>query len=333
LLNTLKSDLNASFGLDFDIANSSSPCATADDCHSKWRFVLVGASHAKRICDVMAGLNMEATSLGTAGWFASKKNCDKLVTDLTELLESLEPDESRITVVVFCNLDKTYFQARAEDGRCIPHRQHDGVYHVDGDLVPCPVETLKYVFELLVPVFNAASNFKRLLLCPIPRYMWQGCCSDPDHAPNRAEEGFLEDMLEGLDKAKRVMRSLAFKHGMKEMKIFNAGKLLADQSLWTEDDPVHPTVAGYKLIISSLVAGLEAGLNAEAAACPSEALEGQKRESSSQLTGPDRRLHWVSANSGSGQGGNGLNWTSCSVRQWPRNRGGWRGWRGKRRGF
>jgi hypothetical protein len=67
-----------------------------------------------------------------------------------------------------CPLDKTYFQARSDDGSYSPHKCLDGVYYVDRDLVACPMEHLKFQFELLVLVFQTAMATMRLLLGPIP---------------------------------------------------------------------------------------------------------------------------------------------------------------------
>jgi hypothetical protein len=209
----------------------------------RWRFVLVGASHAQRLSDLMQKLNMQSTTLGTSSWFATKKNCAKLAGDLEELLESLDPDDEKTTVVIFNLLDKAYFQARGEDGNYIPHRQHDGKYHVDGDLVTIPGEQVKYLFELMLPIFKAASGLKRMLVTPIPRYLYLGCCSDPDQAPNRAEESFTF-----------TLRSLAFKHGMKDMRAINQGKVVADQ-LW-DKVPVHPTPEGYRVLMDYIMEGL-----------------------------------------------------------------------------
>jgi hypothetical protein len=230
VINEIKLDLNASFALTLDTSMGTSDPPAANSSYCKWKFFLVGASHAKRLCEVMTGLNMEAVTLGTTSWFPNKKNRDKLADELKEFLEGLEPDPEKQVVVIFANLDKSYFQARSEDGSFIFHRLHDGTYHVNGDLVACPMEQLKFLFELLIPVFNANAGMRRLLLCPIPRYLWKGCCEDPDHAPNRSEEGFQEDILEGLEKG--VMRSLAFRHDLKDMKIINPGKLLIQSIPW-----------------------------------------------------------------------------------------------------
>jgi hypothetical protein len=327
VINVIKLDLNASFALTLDTSMGTPEPPAANSSYCKWKFVLVGASHAKRLCEVMTGLNMEAVTLGTTSWFPSKKNRDKLADELKEFLEGLEPDPEKKVVVIFANLDKSYFQARSEDGSFIFHRLHDGTYHVDGDLVACPMEQLKFLFELLIPVFNANAGMRRLLLCPIPRYLWKGCCEDPDHAPNRSDEGFQEDILEGLEKAKRVMRSLAFRHDLKDMKIINPGKLLMEPALWGED-PVHPLVDGYKKIIDFVLAGLEAGGSTDTAVL-TQPQPSQKRDSTEQLTGPARRPHWVA---GGQFASSSQDWATC-MSSWPRGRGrGWRGGRGYRRG-
>jgi hypothetical protein len=128
--------------------------AAGDDIYGKYKFVLVGAT---KMCEVMTGLKIAATTLGTASLYPTKRNVEKLAADLSEFLEGLEPDPDKKTVVIFSHLDKSYFQARAEDGRYIPYRNLEGVYHVDGDLVACPMEHLKFLFEMMVPLFNASS--------------------------------------------------------------------------------------------------------------------------------------------------------------------------------
>jgi hypothetical protein len=304
--------------LSFDVRAEEAVSGPTKDDYGKWRFVLVGASHAARLCDTMVGLNMMATCVGTAGWFPSKKNCDKLESDLKEFLEGLEPDPDRETVIIFSMLDKMYFQARSKDGSYSPHRLLDGVYHVDGDLVACPLEHLKYQFEMLVPVFKAAGNAKQLLLGPVPRYLFSNCCDDPEHAPNRQEEDFQETQLDGLEKAKRIMCSLAFKHNMKEMKIINPGRILESKGWWGSD-PMHPTVDGYRALLDSIIGGLCAAADGGAAKQP------EKRPASDQLVGPARQPHWISAAS---PAPGGQEFVTCSSGRG--RRGGARGGRGSR---
>jgi hypothetical protein len=323
----IKLDLNVSFNLNLDPESSSPVAKPTEDAYNKWRFVLVGASHAARLCDVMVGLNMVATTMGTASWFPNKRNCEKLEQDLKEFLAGLEPDPDRTTVVVFSPLDKSYFQARSEDGSYSPHRCLDGVYHVDGDLVACPLEHLKFQFELLVPVFKTTGSAVKLLLGPIPRYIHSGCCSDPEHAPNRADEDFQEKIMDGLEKAKRTMRSLAFKHGLKDMKIINPGRILESGEFWGVD-PVHPTVDGYRKLLDTIITNLVAATGDKFRETEQQQL---KRPQSEQLVGPVRRPYWVTAGGATLEG---QELASCSngPRRGGRGGGGGRGGRWFRRG-
>jgi hypothetical protein len=63
-------------------------------------------------------------------------------------------------------------------------------------------------------------------------------------------------MLLEKEKAKRNMRSLAFKHNLKDMKIVNPGRVLEDSQLWGPD-PVHPSVD----LLTNLVKGLAGSCN------------------------------------------------------------------------
>jgi hypothetical protein len=189
--------------------------------------------------------------------------------------------------------------------------------------VACPMENLKYQFKMMLPIFQAASGVQKVFMTPIPRYLYAGCCEDADHAPNRADENFVDSQLDGLDKAKRMLRSVAFKHGLKEMKIVNPARELADPSLWN-GDPVHPTAEAYRRVLDYLVKGLEAA--ASTAAIPVATPGQKKRPADEHLAGPSRRPFWISSASSS------QDWVSCRGPGYPvqpgRGRGG--GWRGRR---
>jgi hypothetical protein len=226
----------------------------------------------------------------------------KLASDLKELLDSLEPVPRKTTMVIFNMMDKSYFQARGEDGLFIPHRQHDGKYHVDGNLVDCPLETVKLHFEMMLPIFEAAAEATRLFMVPILRYLYSGCCSDVDHAPNRSKEKFIDNMLDGLKRTKKTLRSPAFRHGLKAMKIINPSRSLVEPSLW-DSDPVHPSSGAYKILLDYIVKALEA---ANSTTSISEVTPA-KRPAEAQMTGPSRRPHWISTVPGN----SAAEWTSC----------------------
>jgi hypothetical protein len=49
-----------------------------------------------------------------------------------------------------------------------------------------------------LPIFTAAQDAPELVLVPRQRYLTSACCSDPEHAPNRKEEGFKQSIRDFL---------------------------------------------------------------------------------------------------------------------------------------
>jgi hypothetical protein len=50
---------------------------------------------------------------------------------------------------------------------------------------------------------KALPEYDKLLLTPIPRYLWSSCCEDPTHAPNVAADEHLVTMLADLEATSR----------------------------------------------------------------------------------------------------------------------------------
>jgi hypothetical protein len=48
-------------------------------------------------------------------------------------------------------------------------------------------------FNNCIPVYKLLEKFV-VFLSPMPRYLYSGCCVREDHAPNRLQDGFEEEM-------------------------------------------------------------------------------------------------------------------------------------------
>ena len=81
--------------------------------------------------------------------------------------------------------------ARTEEGGLVPAQKGlDGAFHVDGDSVLVPKELQYNTFQLILPILEAVGDRKLIIVTPIPRYLLQRCCSDPEHVPNLASEDY-----------------------------------------------------------------------------------------------------------------------------------------------
>jgi hypothetical protein len=164
-------------------------------------------------------------------------------------------------------------------------------------------DTLRELFSSLQPVFSAAKNFKCILLSPLPRYLWNRCCSEPAHITNSEEPGYAANMGTALRELNKSLRNMIFMRKMKGVTMLNSlealglipsavadtvsddeGRVLA---LWG-DDPVHPTRAAYRELAAKIAEKAEQ-LFEEASESVTDT--GHKKRKA------DRRDPWISGSS------------------------------------
>jgi hypothetical protein len=136
-----------------------------------------------------------------------------------EALQEMEEDD---IIVVHC-FDNIVFMSRSEEGGDLPIRRFpDGVYHVEGDLVLASKERIHMYFKNCLPFLRLLEGRKVIFLTPMPRYL-RGCCMRPDHAPNRLEEGFEEQLRKGLVECRGYFKDFLFTSGLRGFSILNPG--------------------------------------------------------------------------------------------------------------
>jgi hypothetical protein len=92
---------------------------------------------------------------------------------------------------------------------------------------------------------------------PLPRYLFDKCCTSPLHITNKGEDGYERAMRDILEEMASWMASMADMRRLKNVSIYNPMVplgLLDDEAdeehilrLWGSD-PVHPTDEAYEAI-------------------------------------------------------------------------------------
>jgi hypothetical protein len=100
-------------------------------------------------------------------------------------------------------------------------------------------------------------DFDKLLMVPIPRYLWNSCCEDAEHGTNVASEDHLDAIMQGLAAVQKIWRGMAFRDRLRNLKVTNVSTQVADQELWMGDG-VHMTEDGYTIVVRHITCGLEA---------------------------------------------------------------------------
>jgi len=307
-------------------------------------FVLVGSSHARRLGEALQELGATVETINMPSCAPQKGAVEKAVE---ELMEALVGDEKKHVVMLM--LDNAAYFARTEEGSLIPARRGEhGTYHLDGELVIAPAEMFSRTLKICDPLLKMADSAETaLLISPLPRYWLQPCCSDPEHAPNRGDVGFEDELYSGLEGLRRHMKDYLFMHRHRNVSVLNSSLLLTEvvtgsasseanlealRDQWGPD-PVHPSPTCYGNMAKKVWDRVEAKTAGEGRSHPLSSTPGgggRKRprwfEAAEQesVSLPRRELGSHSSNQGAWSRG----------RPW-RGRGTWHGgaagWRGGRR--
>jgi hypothetical protein len=159
---------------------------------------------------------------------------------------------------VFCMTDNAFYLARADDGSLLPHcRAIDGMYHMNGDVVCSPLDSSRQVFLQLSPMLKELQDNDKLLMVPLPRYLWSSCCDDPEHGANVTSEDHAETILHGLAAVQKLWRGMAFRDRLRNLKVTNVSTQIADQEMWLGGG-VNLVEEGYEAVARHITSGLEA---------------------------------------------------------------------------
>jgi hypothetical protein len=336
IINSALTELNTSLGLKKMCVASLN--GAESEYTVKKNMILAGASHMKRLSTVLSGHGYSVKLVETKNWRATTQLVSTLLVDVQAALAGLDRDN---TVLVIGVLDNSYFKARFEDGDAIPIcRRIDGSFHVDGDVICSPLETARTAFSQLVPLLKALPEVDKVFLAPLPRYLWRSCCADPQHAPNIHSEDHVVNMLAEIETANRAWRGICFREKVRNVKLCNAGSVLAVKHLWNTD-PVHPTIEGYEKVAEYILNGVQS-MEARRSAANLEMMEAEpaKRPLTDPEAGPSyKRGYWTSGEfvsrdtrwiSQEQQGFGGQRGRGGGRGGWnPRGRGGWPGFRGR----
>ncbi len=174
---------------------------------SKPKILTIGGSHAGRISDEFKERGYTVLRVCKPGWRANKYPVSEIVPQVEELLKQLSEDD---IIIIEC-LDNTAFYSRSEEGGVIPVRKYvNGDYHVEGDLVLATRERQALMLDNLEPLLRVLRHRKVIVVTPMPRYLYESCCGREDHAPNRMEDGFKEELRRSLGEFRLNIKKLLF---------------------------------------------------------------------------------------------------------------------------
>ena len=133
-----------------------------------------------------------------------------------------------------------------------------------GEVKGASNETVKKILDNLSQTFSVLREQKKIIIPPIPRYMFGGCCADPMHAPNTSDTEDPKRTLSDHLRIRNTIKQSLVSKGEKRLRVLDFvgiyapdhlnmhNKTLALKTI-THTDNVHLTQQGYDTLADTLI--------------------------------------------------------------------------------
>jgi hypothetical protein len=266
------------------------------------RIIMLGASHAVRMANILEDMGAIVVDLSIPGWKITSENVSSQVEQLSSVLaESFDGE----TYIVYHLFDNSVFLESNDDIHLLPEKGPDGRYHIKGKLTIADRDTIKKLFTEVLPLLRSGLDHKKFILSPLLRYTVKSCCRDVSHLTNKKDKDFLQSQVIGLTDICSWLNAMAFTRRIRNFVVINPVQLLGPEddivasavavSQYYKDDPVHLSVAGYTDLCTQLV---EKMMNTNFKRVKTVAAKAD-RQTGSQIGWAARRSKWVLENDSS----------------------------------
>jgi hypothetical protein len=262
LYHTLASDFAFVANFEEFLLNEQAECQdTMENMVISDKIVVIGASHCGRLCSELQKKGIECIDLSTPGWMPTTANISKLEKDISEVGIGAE---HTVTIDLLSNCTFRYEQY---DGTMALPYKSQGKYHMGGKVGVCSRETLLSTIASVKSVFALLPGSK-IVLTPLPRYLYSPCCSDINHCVDMGTSGYIVDTIESTIGLRKVIQEGLVKNGITKFVVPDVlQQLLGEKSDFksmgeklrtiTGDDGVHLTMDGYAKLADTLITVME----------------------------------------------------------------------------
>jgi hypothetical protein len=162
--------------------------------------VAIGASNLKRCVQHFEEVGYRVIDLTIPGWVVSAANVESLL----DTIKGIDiPPNARIIFDLFGN---SFCRWSQEDGTEALAVKTGSGYHLPGRVSVCSEEVFVKFIENTLPLLFELQRNSKIILPPLPRYLFRGCCPEYGHASNVLEDGYQDGMLEGLMRLRAILK-------------------------------------------------------------------------------------------------------------------------------
>jgi hypothetical protein len=230
------------------------------------RLVVLGGSHCKRSIDYLRENGYEVIDLAKPGWLPTDKN-------VKEAMQEIEKLGDQSNTMFICDLvSNITYRVEQLDGQQLLATKSDGRYHLTGKVTTVAKNLLSNILFNLRPLLNMMTA-EKILLSPLPRYLFSGCCSQDGHCEGVGEDGYaLELFQKSLGVRKNMRDNVSAHHSRVTVpelydamfpEATSAGKVLECIRHITDSDGVHLTMEGYRMYANAIIQAVKSKVKAD----------------------------------------------------------------------
>jgi hypothetical protein len=206
LLTALQNDFSISVGPEISLQRTTD---TGEDLNKTKHIVCIGSSILSQLIPHFRAAGYTVTDLTQPGWIATDENIATLIKKMSDL--KIEPG---FAVVMDLVSNCAYRYTQFDGTQALPYKE-GGKFHFAGPVTLCCDDTFKKILKKLGPVLLSAQNAKKIVIPPLPRYIFNTCCSSTSHCANFSEEKYAESNLNGVTKLRGIMKKECSNIGMR----------------------------------------------------------------------------------------------------------------------
>jgi hypothetical protein len=225
--------------------------------------VVIGASNMRRLVPILQANGFAVSDLSSPGWLATEENVSTLIRTMST---TTLPPGSFVIMELFGN---TVFRFEQFDGSLsLPFKDGTG-YHMGGAITTVDENIFKKLIHLLGEVLMSAQSYIKIIIPPLPRYLFHRCCNRTGHSTNVGNDSHSMDLLSRTYKLEELLKTELTTLGVENFWVLNGvggllGLPLTDNKIPIEEilldlkgvfhtDGVHYTESTYRNLTKSAV--------------------------------------------------------------------------------
>ena len=163
--------------------------------------ILAGASNLASLRPVFESNGAVVVDLTKPGWMITESNVELLKKELMSL-SNMED-----AAIIFDLFGNSAYRFRHVDGSLVLPFRVGGGYHLLGDIQMVSDSGVGDLLNMVKPLFALCALFLTVIMPPLPRYIFSGCCREAGHSTNIGNDGYSGRLLDECLHFRKVLKT------------------------------------------------------------------------------------------------------------------------------